>query len=149
MMASRAKMDRRKPSSVAAAFSDEAQRQFGLVAAELSLVGGPELTRTGIQSVIYRGDRVEYRIYYVPQDGSVLTAVHLTTVPPVNAYLDKLVAAARLGPVQHVRTSARGIHALKQSLASQASWVRRLHEYLIGDDGPDLMRRAAGSPPRE
>ena len=101
-------------------------------------------THTGIPCLSYRGSGMEYRVYLDTQDGAVLTQVRLEgNDPPMRADLRQIVIAAGLGPAQAVRTSARSIHAMKQSLESQVMWISRVHNLVSGDEGARLLERAS------
>ncbi len=58
----------------------------------------------------------------------------------VAADLSEVYAAAGLGPVQHVGSSARTVQAMAKSVASHGAALRRVLPLLQGPHGDALLR---------
>jgi hypothetical protein len=123
-------------------FVDEVRRHFGPLAEDLGLAPDMTPSRTGMPSLSYRDDKVEYQVCLDAGDKQVITLVYVHRDGSIlGAELPELVAAAGLGPPQSVKTGGQTRRAISLSLASQADWARRLHHLLISDGAPNLFHR--------
>src|SRR2546421_7484492 len=121
-------------------FVDMVGEAFAWLVSDAGLVG-PELTDLVIPCATYHGPVVEYRICFDTGDACVETSIRLGNGAPTGwVRLEHVIRSAGYPYRERMRVSAQTRHALRQSLASQSEWARRLHERLAGPDGERLLR---------
>lgn len=133
----------------ARSFTSVLRSFYETVEGELSFLidegmAGPRRDTEVMPTVSYARPSLGYDISLDVREGKIVTTGWRNDGDlPQSANLEALVEASGLAPRQTVSLSAQSRFALTKSAASQASWVRRVHPLLTGDDGLDLVRRAS------
>jgi hypothetical protein len=135
-------MSKRAYVTVVRSFQEEAERAFGFLASQLGL-SGPSWSDLVAPAVVYAGRGHRYRVLLDTREMTVVTQAELDLDGArLVARLDQLVAAAGLRSQGRVMRGARTLHELRNTLESQAGFVRLLHPLLTAAEAPDLLSRA-------